>query len=110
MAGDLRVVALVGDADNSVTGADGEENFSGAGQERDDARRRAHEAARCSTVRRGRKSRSSDTISIAATAASAPLFPCLPPARSVACSMVSTVSTPNVAGTPVAACTDAIPD
>ena len=40
------------------------------------------------------------TISSAATAASAPLLPALVPARSIACSMLSVVSTPNATGTP----------
>lgn len=40
-------------------------------------------------------------ISIAAAAASAPLFPALVPARSIACSMVSVVITPKITGTPV---------
>src|SRR6185312_10963312 len=40
------------------------------------------------------------TISSAAIAASAPLLPALVPARSIACSMLSVVSTPNATGTP----------
>ncbi len=40
-------------------------------------------------------------ISMAATAASDPLLPALVPARSIACSMVSHVSTPKMHGTPV---------
>src|SRR5580704_14070291 len=44
--------------------------------------------------------RSRFAISIAANAASAPLLPAFPPARSTACSMVSVVSTPNAIGTP----------
>src|SRR4030095_10579666 len=51
----------------------------------------------------------SDAISIAAVAASHPLFPCLPPARSSACSSVSVVRTPNVTGTPVASAASRIP-
>src|SRR5436190_404097 len=42
----------------------------------------------------------SEAISSAAIAASHPLLPCLPPARSRAWSNVSVVSTPNVTGTP----------
>ncbi len=38
------------------------------------------------------------TISIADRAASAPLFPALVPARSIACSIVSTVNTPRLTG------------
>src|SRR5690606_37402705 len=49
------------------------------------------------------------TISMAVMAASAPLFPALVPERSIACSMVSTVSTPKVTGMPVLFCTLAIP-
>jgi len=45
--------------------------------------------------------RPSDTSSIALTAASHPLFPAFVPARSIACSIVSVVSTPNAIGTPV---------
>ncbi len=41
------------------------------------------------------------TISSAARAASAPLLPALVPARSMACSMVSVVSTPKATGTPL---------
>src|SRR4029450_7153607 len=51
----------------------------------------------------------SDAISIAAVAASHPLFPCLPPERSSACSSVSVVRTPKVIGTPVAAAASRIP-
>ena len=40
------------------------------------------------------------TISSAAMAASAPLLPALVPERSIACSMLSVVSTPNATGTP----------
>src|SRR5690625_1586982 len=42
-----------------------------------------------------------ETISSAVLAASTPLLPALVPARSMACSMVSTVSTPKATGTPV---------
>src|SRR5919106_6534983 len=42
--------------------------------------------------------RINDTISIATIAASAPLLPALVPARSIACSIVSTVSTPKATG------------
>ena len=42
-------------------------------------------------------------------AASAPLFPALVPALSIACSMLSTVSTPNVAGLPCFSVTVATP-
>ena len=45
--------------------------------------------------------RSRFASSIAVTAASAPLLPALVPARSIACSMVSVVSTPKATGTPV---------
>src|ERR1700753_2749815 len=41
------------------------------------------------------------TISMAAMAASNPLFPALMPARFSACSRVSQVSTPKLCGTPV---------
>ena len=44
-----------------------------------------------------------DTISIAATAASHPLFDGPSPARSIASSTELVVSTPNAIGTPVAA-------
>src|SRR5690606_12321029 len=47
------------------------------------------------------------TISMAVSAASAPLLPALVPARSSACSMVSGVSTPKATGTPV--CMAALP-
>ena len=39
-------------------------------------------------------------VSMAETAASQPLFPALLPARSIACSSVSVVSTPKLTGTP----------
>lgn len=41
-----------------------------------------------------------EAISIAVAAASYPLFPTLPPARSIACSIVSVVMTPKITGTP----------
>src|ERR1039457_529013 len=44
------------------------------------------------------------TISMAAVAASNPLFPALMPARVSACSRVSQVSTPKVWGMPVSCC------
>ena len=47
--------------------------------------------------------------STATRAASAPLLPSLPPARSTACSSVSVVSTPNATGTPVSLATRARP-
>lgn len=40
-------------------------------------------------------------ISMAETAASQPLFPAFVPARSMACSIVSVVKTPNMTGIPV---------
>src|ERR1700693_5268798 len=46
-----------------------------------------------------------DAISTAASAASNPLFPIFNPARSMACSRFSQVSTPNACGTPVS-CAD----
>jgi len=46
-----------------------------------------------------------ETISMATMAASAPLLPALVPARSIACSMVSTVRTPKAQGTPVSSWT-----
>ena len=48
-------------------------------------------------------------ISIAATAASAPLLPAFVPARSIACSMFSVVTTPKIVGTPLASPTCATP-
>jgi hypothetical protein len=48
-------------------------------------------------------------ISMAAMAASQPLLPALEPARSMACSNVSVVKTPNETGTPVSRLTVAIP-
>ena len=48
-------------------------------------------------------------ISIAALAASEPLLPALVPARSIACSILSVVKTPNITGTPVSNETDATP-
>lgn len=47
----------------------------------------------------------SDAISTAASAASNPLLPIFNPARSIACSKVSHVSTPKACGTPVS-CAD----
>lgn len=44
---------------------------------------------------------STSTISIATIAAFAPAFPDFVPARSMACSMVSVVNTPNTAGVSV---------
>src|SRR6266498_3148364 len=44
-------------------------------------------------------------ICMAAMAASQPLLPCLPPARSRACSSVSVVRTPKATGTPVSRAT-----
>ena len=49
--------------------------------------------------------RSSLTISTAVRAASSPLWPSAPPARSIACSRLSVVSTPNTTGTPVSSAT-----
>ncbi len=46
---------------------------------------------------------------MAAIAASPPLLPILVPARSMACSMVSTVRTPKDTGMPVSSCTRARP-
>src|SRR5690606_6261564 len=48
-------------------------------------------------------------ISIAVNAASAPLFPAFVPARSTACSIVSTVSSPKPIGMPCSSETRAIP-
>src|ERR1035438_2414275 len=48
-------------------------------------------------------------ISMAVIAASKPLLPPLAPARSMACSSVLVVSTPNATGTPVSDATWAIP-
>src|SRR5207244_6634098 len=56
----------------------------------------------------GSRSRTS-AVSIAAIAASQPLLPCLPPARSMACSNVSVVRTPNMMGTPVRALASRMP-
>src|SRR5437588_680024 len=56
----------------------------------------------------GRRSRTS-AVSMAAIAASHPLLPCLPPARSRACSKVSVVSTPKTTGTPVSMAASRIP-
>ena len=47
---------------------------------------------------------STSAVSNAAAAASCPLFPALPPARSIACCMVSTVSTPKPTGSRVMHC------
>ncbi len=49
------------------------------------------------------------TISIAPSAQSYPLFPAFVPARSMACSIFSVVTTPNMTGTPVSSETAAIP-
>ncbi len=59
--------------------------------------------ARCLTDGTYFSSASRRAVSIAARAASDPLLPSFPPARSIACSTVSVVSTPKVIGTPVAA-------
>ena len=48
-------------------------------------------------------------ISIADLAASEPLLPDFVPALSIACSILSVVSTPNITGTPVSNDTDATP-
>lgn len=48
-------------------------------------------------------------ISMAAIAQSYPLFPAFVPARSIACSIVSVVRTPKIAGTPVSLLTEATP-
>ena len=48
-------------------------------------------------------------ISIADFAASAPLFPDFVPALSIACSILSVVSTPKIVGTFVSKPTDATP-
>src|SRR5690606_22322439 len=53
--------------------------------------------------------RDSVAISIAVDAASAPLFPAFVPARSTACSIVSTVSRPKPIGTPCSSETRAMP-
>ena len=66
--------------------------------------------ARSRVVRRQRSmERIRFTISIAPCAHSEPLFPALVPARSIACSMESVVSTPNSTGTPVSRLVCAIP-
>lgn len=49
------------------------------------------------------------TISMAPCAQSAPLLPAFVPARSMACSMVSVVKTPNMTGMPLSSDTAAIP-
>ena len=49
------------------------------------------------------------TISMALSAQSYPLLPAFVPARSMACSILSVVSTPNNTGTPVDSPTDAMP-
>ena len=48
-------------------------------------------------------------VSIAASEASWPRLPSLPPALSMACNSVSVVRTPNIVGTPVSIDTAAIP-
>ena len=58
-------------------------------------------------TRRRRGRAASETISIALTAASHPLLPALVPARSIACSIVSVVSTPKATGTSLSAATGA---
>src|SRR5438105_4490491 len=105
------MVALVRDCDDITAGADREENLGSAGKQRDDALRYGHrqEAARRVEARGRRRERSSDAISTAAMAASAPLLPCLPPARSSACSTLSVVRIPNPDGMPVMAWIDATP-
>src|SRR5919204_3011640 len=52
---------------------------------------------------------STDAISMAAIAASQPLFPCFPPERSMACSNVSVVRTPKMTGTPVSSAAARMP-
>src|SRR5205085_10837849 len=54
-------------------------------------------------------SRRNSAIRMTALAASSPLCRFPPPARASACSIVSTVSTPNATGTPVSSDTRAIP-
>lgn len=49
-------------------------------------------------------------VSTTASTASAPLLPALVPARSMACSRVSVVSTPKATGTPVSRLTRAMPE
>src|SRR3990170_3500389 len=56
-----------------------------------------------------RSGRTNSAISTAACAESHPLLPCLPPARSRACSSVSVVSKPSITGTPVSRPTRMIP-
>src|ERR1022692_449616 len=56
-----------------------------------------------------RSVRSKLAISMAVMAASKPLLPPLAPARSMACSSVLVVRTPNATGTPVSAATCATP-
>src|ERR1700679_902786 len=48
-------------------------------------------------------------ISIAPSPASYPLFPPFNPARSIACSRVSQVSTQKISGTPVSSCASCTP-
>src|SRR5690606_38356828 len=62
----------------------------------------AHESLSCDASTP--KQRSSETISIAAMAASIPLLPALVPARSMACSMELTVSTPLATGVSNSSC------
>src|SRR5918994_3167996 len=52
---------------------------------------------------------STDAVSMAAIAASHPLFPCFPPERSIACSNVSVVRTPKMTGTPVSSAAARMP-
>ena len=60
---------------------------------------RARVSTRIATLADSESPKRDRAISSAAMAASHPLFPCSPPARASACSMVSVVSTPNATGT-----------
>jgi hypothetical protein len=56
-----------------------------------------------------RNFRDNCAISIAANPASNPLFPLFSPARSIACSSVSHVSTQNIIGSPLSICANCSP-
>src|SRR4051812_26282578 len=108
---DFAVLRLVA----SGSGTDVEDS-TGTGQCRVDPGRDARVGATGRRVRATDRvitghgnSRSSDTISIAVSAASSPLCPSLPPSRSSACSRVSTVSTPKITGTPVSSAARVMP-
>ena len=63
------------------------------------------EAAPAGAVAAALAARSTATISIAVSTASAPLLPSSPPARAIACSRFSVVSTPKATGIPVSSWT-----